>query len=518
MKTLLIVLCLLPLFACVKQRPVKPEPAPVIALAPVRPEFAKLDALYKEFLTFSDDRLFLRFGFTANFPKADWLQRVQDMERDPLLAERARLLASLAIATRLHGEEGQVTRQMDDRFRRALRAPGAALPSDEQTAAAPSPNPGQPQAQTQAAISDVPAAAQAVPAAPQPQSPPVPAPPAPAAVQTPAPVTATPVRAAHQPQPNALSAKSVTGVDVQEHALRDEPVVVAPVIHSAKAPATAALKKKQVFAGKPAAQAHEGKLEILFSGDAQGAIFPQQGIAGPVGGAASRGPIVERMRAENSLLLLLEAGDAFIPGALQAREINKAYVRAMNRLCYDAMGLGPRDLAIGEVDLRELVSAASFPFICSNLEFQKGVTPWIAPYALLTSGSLNVAVVSVMAPQPDVKITGAHFIPPQLALRKFLPLLAPKSDVIILLTQFDTNETLQLLDRAQQVDIVLGDAASRSHESPWYMPAVPRGLGMAQVNLNVTARGEVSVTRTIPLIVTGAPDPELAHMMDQISK
>jgi hypothetical protein len=82
----------------------------------------------------------------------------------------------------------------------------------------------------------------------------------------------------------------------------------------------------------------------------------------------------------------------------------------MNRMRYDAMGLGPYDLDMGEVALRELASVASFPFVCSNLEFQQDTHPWIRPYVLIERGRHTIAVISLLGPDPAVSITGARLI------------------------------------------------------------------------------------------------------------
>ena len=144
----------------------------------------------------------------------------------------------------------------------------------------------------------------------------------------------------------------------------------------------------------PIPEATARYITLLFSGDTQGVIYSQPGGGGPVGGLARRPPTIDHFRSEDPGIVVLDAGDAFVSGFAKAAAINKVLVRAMNLMRYDAMGLGPHDLAIGEVMLRELASIASFPMICSNLQFQKGVEPWIKPYVLIKRDQARIALVN----------------------------------------------------------------------------------------------------------------------------
>ncbi|GAB6111661.1 hypothetical protein JCM14713_14190 [Desulfomicrobium salsuginis] len=567
-KILVLTLCLLSLLACAK----RPAPAPVTTAPAVLPQFAHLNDLYGQFQGFRNDRLYLRHGFTANFPQSDWLQRVRELDQDPELAERARLLASLAIASRIHGDDSQVTRSFEKRFTASLYTPGPPLSEEEgapdaiadaelsaqppQMPAAQAENttkepsragdittsegPEQPQ-QAESSTS-----AQVVPAS-QPA-----AAPAPSdqigegqTVEIPAPIHAQPLTAPIEsanvlasvepttmaetegpqtspvPAPTRQLAEEHTPSPSPDAGSRTLPATSEAVVSTgatdaqAAAPTTPAPIPEQAV--QPATNPSENntKITVLFTGDTQGVVFPQPGITGPVGGIAQRLPVIERVRAEAAALVLLDAGDAFVSGFPRAERINKTLVRAMNRMGYDAMGLGPYDLEMGEVPLRELASIASFPFVCSNLEFQKDALPWIRPYVLIKRGQYTIAVISLVETNPAVKITGAHLIAPELALNKLMPQLVAKADAIVLLTQTGRDEILPLLGSAPDVGVILGDARSASQDTPRYVPAVAKGMGMVLVELN-KSDGIFQPGRSVPLVASGASDLNLLRMLDEI--
>ena len=398
MKTIILAFCLLPMLACAA-RPVQ-APSQVQAPAPVLPEFEELRVLHEQFLEFRGQEKFRRYGFTFNSPYADWLQRVRVMEQDPAKAGVARLLAGLAVASRIHGLKSEVYGQFEERFDRALRT-------------APEPDPA--------------------------------------------------------------------------------PVAAAP---TALPPASG--------------------ITILFSGDTAGAVLPRPGMAGETGGLAARPPVVEHFRKEDPGLLLLDAGDAFAVDVAGAQDVNKVLVRAMNRMHYDAMGLGGGDLAMGEVALRELVGIADFPLVCSSLKFGKGVKPWIDRYVVVERNGFRVAVMSLLPLPPAAGITGARFIPPGEVLRDLLPELWGMADCIVLLTQLTSTELVSLLDENSEVSVVLGDAGGFSRSSPPYVPAAPKGRGFGLVRLEL---GDVEALRSVesmPVLLGTNLDPQMLELMNEL--
>lgn len=270
-----------------------------------------------------------------------------------------------------------------------------------------------------------------------------------------------------------------------------------------------------VAASAPVAALEPGII-ILFSGDTRGDVFPKSGLTGDVGGLARRPSTIAYFREKDPGVLLLDAGDAFASGFAGSEMTNKVLVRAMNRMGYDAMGLGPQDLAMGEVALRELVGMAKFPLVCSNLEFGKGVSPWIKPYAIFERNRLKVAVVSLLPPIPGAVITGARFIAPARALRALLPELKNRVDCIVLLTQFGSEDMAGLLGGAEEVGVILGDSMEFSRGRPAYIPAVPGGRGFGSVRLEHRGAGIARITQTMPVLLGAEPDTQILEMMDEL--
>lgn len=363
MKRIIPVLCLLILFACVKS----PEPAPEPAQSQFLPQYEELVVLYREFEEFRADELFLRHGFTANSPYADWLQRVRRLEEKPDLAKRARLLAGLAVAWRQQGEDSEVTKRFVNRFEAGLKYQPAEL----------------------------------------------------------------------APDGNATSQ----------------------------------------LGGK-------GFVGIVFTGDTQGVLAPQKiKKKEEVGGIARRTTLINAIRKGYPSALVLDAGDTLASGFAGADRNNRTLVMSMNSMQYDAMGLGALDLRVGEGQLKELASLATFPLVCSNLEFLGPAWPWVKPYVLLERDGLHVAVLCLAAEAGQSVGSGARIAPAREALAKILPEVRAVSDCVVLLTQIGRAELATILAQDGGVDVVLGDAKETVDARGWYLPTEAKGMGVGVVRL-----------------------------------
>lgn len=522
MKNFALALCLLAALACA--RPTVPQP--VQTQTPILPQFQPLAALYDELQGFRDDRLYLRHGFTANFPHADWLERVQRLESDPQLAESADLLANLAIAYRIHGAKSRVTADFETRFDRSMRPAAPPAPATPLLATQPEPGPAmgmEPMTVMETQLPDE----SDTPLQPQPAG-------LPAALST----TQVQVQPEAQTPPPAMTRNPEQTVPVSRGQSEVQPVTQdgaeipplpgppvqpkpetqAPQRAEAHDPQTQPAPPGQAQALSPATTPAAGTVALIFSGDTQGVLYPQPGISGPVGGIARRAPVIDHVRAEEQGAILVDAGDAFASGFARADKINKILVRAMNRMGYEAMGLGRHDMAMGEVALRELVSIASFPMICTNLEFRQGVTPWIRDHVLLERAGVRVGVISLLAMDTGARFTGAAVIPPDQALRVMLPKLRAKTDCVVLLTQIDSAEISALLQANPGVTAVIGDCRATSMDSPLYVPAVPKGLGVGLLRLTRSDNGYIHPVQTLPLLTGEKEAPALARMLDDLKE
>jgi 2',3'-cyclic-nucleotide 2'-phosphodiesterase/3'-nucleotidase len=168
------------------------------------------------------------------------------------------------------------------------------------------------------------------------------------------------------------------------------------------------------------AGSERGQLRIIATSDLHLHIYPWDYAANqpaPRLGLARAVPVIERLRAEVPLSLLLDNGD-FLQGSAIGDDFAARFggaarrghpmIAVMNRLGYDAATLGNHEFNYGLELLEAAIAEARFPVVNANLARLPERAPFVAPYALLPRRM-------PLAPRGDallrVGITGA--LPPQ---------------------------------------------------------------------------------------------------------
>lgn len=116
MKCLSIVVTFLLLTACAGAAPL-PERVAGASPQSQGTEYRQLKKLFDEYISFKDDPVYLREGFSANFVRADWLDRVHMVPQMLGCSEEgSTLLISWAMVTRRQGEGSIVADKLLERF------------------------------------------------------------------------------------------------------------------------------------------------------------------------------------------------------------------------------------------------------------------------------------------------------------------------------------------------------------------------------------------------------------------
>lgn len=183
------------------------------------------------------------------------------------------------------------------------------------------------------------------------------------------------------------------------------------------------------------------RLTILHTNDTQGLLepFPEQApkFAG-MGGLQARADLVQKIRAEESNVLLFDSGDFFQGGPGFDLYQGAPQVKAMQLMGYDAAGIGEHEFDGGADNLARQIRQAGFPFLCCNYEVQQSALAGsILPYFICTREGLKIGVLGV---SPD--------------LRGKVPEKECK-DILYLNPVDKANETALYLSRKQKCDFVI---------------------------------------------------------------
>lgn len=186
------------------------------------------------------------------------------------------------------------------------------------------------------------------------------------------------------------------------------------------------------------------------------------------GGLVAMAQQIERLRARApERTLLVDAGDAWQGTYISNENKGQAITQIMSLLKYDAQAVGNHDLDWGQDVLRQRTQEASFPFLCANCADASGAVPaYLKPYAVKDLGVAKVAMIGLILPSAasiikDTSVAGLHFLPLAETVRKYLPEMKQKADLMVAITHVGIEPLVPEGDRAlaaavPELDVIVG--------------------------------------------------------------
>ncbi|MCX5839525.1 MAG: hypothetical protein NTW71_13585 [Deltaproteobacteria bacterium] len=188
----------------------------------------------------------------------------------------------------------------------------------------------------------------------------------------------------------------------------------------------------------------------------------------------------------------------------------------MERMGYDALNLGIPEFVFGKEFLEHTRSSVSFPYIASNLFYRGSRLPWTREYIIKEVGGIKVAILGVLNPDGLTQINqnlvkGLEVIPAETALKRLLPEVRGKADLVILLSRFDVNGTIALVKATKGVDVAISSGSDEIYfaKEPENTVILQTGslgetLGLLKITLDekralsVSERRHVRLDRSVP--------------------
>lgn len=141
------------------------------------------------------------------------------------------------------------------------------------------------------------------------------------------------------------------------------------------------------------------KITILHTNDTHSHIdaFPENHKRhANKGGVRKRKELIDKIRAEEEQVLLLDSGDIFQGTPYFNVHGGEIEMKVMTALGYDAATMGNHDFDGGIDGFIEAMPHANFPFLCSNYDFSDTVLAGkTKPYQVFSKGNLKIGVFGV---------------------------------------------------------------------------------------------------------------------------
>jgi len=141
------------------------------------------------------------------------------------------------------------------------------------------------------------------------------------------------------------------------------------------------------------------KITILHTNDTQSQLEPFAANApklGGLGGIQARADRIQKIRSEESNVLLLDAGDIFQESPYFDIYKGEPEIMAMNLMQYDAACVGEHDFDGGIDNLSQQIAKANFSFLCANYDFSNtSLFGKILPYKIIVKSGIRFGIMGI---------------------------------------------------------------------------------------------------------------------------
>lgn len=177
---------------------------------------------------------------------------------------------------------------------------------------------------------------------------------------------------------------------------------------------------------------------------------------------------------------------------------NDIVTDAFNKMEYDAVNIGYKDLYPDPLLFEKRTRRSNFPFVSANAAFTAPLSSEdIKPYIIKEVNGIRIGITGVL-PLNDVAITPGTvpFITlkdPESSLREIIPELNEKTDFIILLSQLKSDKSLALVEKTPGIDLILSvdkrrplpvqNPSSGETSPPPIMTILTKGMEIGILNL-----------------------------------
>lgn len=209
-------------------------------------------------------------------------------------------------------------------------------------------------------------------------------------------------------------------------------------------------------------------IRIIHVNDFHGFAEPHksQGSGEFLGGIAWLGAEVEKLRREKPSLLLA-AGD-MISGNTWANLFHgESVIELMNLMGFDAMTVGNHEFDYGPVILKKRVTNALFPVLGANVN---GLD-LLKPYVIKELAGLRIAIIGVVTEDTPFtthprNVKGLKFEPVLETVKKYLPELRRKADIVVVLSHIGFAVDRTLAEQVPGIDVIVGGHSHTKVEKP----------------------------------------------------
>jgi len=223
------------------------------------------------------------------------------------------------------------------------------------------------------------------------------------------------------------------------------------------------------------------QLTILHTNDVHSRLdpFPMDGGRNQgMGGVAARAALIQKIRQENSQVLLLDAGDIFQGTPYFNIYKGEPEIKAMSMMQYDACTMGNHDFDGGIENFATQLEHANFSVLLANYDFTgTALEMKTKPFQIFQKGKIKVGVfgigIELQGLVPENLYGKTIYLDPIVAANRTASLLKKKGcDLVICLShlgdKYDDGKVSDeiLAKESYDIDLIIGGHTHRFFEKP----------------------------------------------------
>ena len=275
-------------------------------------------------------------------------------------------------------------------------------------------------------------------------------------------------------------------------------------------------------------------IHVLFTGEENGYLEPCGCSEVQLGGFLKRHTLINHLRKNDENWILLSLGDLPDKVGRQDEIKMETALDALGRMGYVAHNIGEKDLNMGIDLLGYLSQISNVDFISSNIVDLTTQVLKIKPYIIkeikTNEATLTVGILGIVSPglieniSQDIEVKD-----PVLSLEPLLNDLQDKTDILILLSHAEMEESLKIAEVYPELDLIISghlvdrpDLYLKKVNNTYVIPVGEKGKYVGEITLSTQQKqtGEDKhVNNCLPAIEITSLDgrfedsPEIATLL-----
>ena len=200
-------------------------------------------------------------------------------------------------------------------------------------------------------------------------------------------------------------------------------------------------------------------IHIVFTGEENGYLEPCGCSEKQLGGLPKRHTLINHLREKDEDLILLSLGDIIGKVGRQDEIKMETALEALDQMGYAAHNIGEKDLDMGTDLLGYISQISNVDFISSNIDSTSQALEtkhYVIKEIKTKDTTLKVGIMGIVSPglvendYQDVEV-----MDPVLSLKPLLNNLHDKTDILILLSHAEMEESVEIAEACPELDLVI---------------------------------------------------------------